>query len=72
MTFYITSNTNLVATWKGPYMYIPEVDDILMVEDSFYRVSSRIFTKEDVRLEVYKLEIKTELDEQLLEFQKSL
>jgi len=72
MTIHITNKTNLVATWEGAYMYIPKVDDILLIEDSFYRVSTRIFTKEDVRLEVNRLEVEKELDVQLLKFQKSL
>lgn len=72
MIIHITNKTKLVATWEVAYMYIPEVGDILMVEDSFYRITNRTFTKEDVRLEAKKLEIKPELDKQLIEFQKSL
>lgn len=72
MTIHITNKTELVATWEGPWMYIPEVNDILLVDGSFYLITNRIFTKEDVRLEVNKLDIKTELDGQIIEFQKSL
>ena len=72
MTVHITNETNLVATWKGPYMCIPEVNDILIVEDSFYRIRNRIFTKKDVRLEVNKIKTETELDRQITEFQNSL
>lgn len=64
--------TDLVATWEGAYMYIPQVNDILMVGDSFYRIRNRIFSKEDVRLEVIKIELKQEIDRQVIEFQKSL